>query len=152
MSQARELEVVSSSPFAELSELGSVSRYVDELLHEMLGRWDGAPRAIRPRVDVVESNGSYVITAEVPGMRKDDLTVECQNGVLTIRGEKRTQREGKTERPRLLERGAGTFTRSLVLPSDADSAKIDARCEDGVLRVEIDKRPEAKPKLIAIKG
>jgi HSP20 family protein len=152
MSQVRELEVVSSSPFGELSEFGGISRYVDQLMDEMLGRWGGAPRALRPRVDVVESNGSYVITAEVPGMRKEDLTVQCQNGVLTIRGEKRTEREGNKEKARLLERSAGAVTRSLVLPPDADSAKIDARCEDGVLRVEIDKKPEAKPKLIAIKG
>jgi HSP20 family protein len=152
MAETRELEVVSSGPFSEFGDLGGISRYVDQLMDEMLARWGAVPRAVRPRLDVTETDASYAITAEVPGLRKSDLTVECRDGVLTIRGEKRIERDEKRERARLLERSRGTFSRSLVLPRDANPDKIEARCEDGVLRIEIEKKPEAKPKQIAIKG
>src|SRR5688572_22864127 len=90
-------------------------------------------------LDVTEADGHYVMTAELPGVDKKDLTVECQNGALSIRGEKRSQREETKEKARLLERSYGAFSRTLVLPDDADLDQVNATFRDGVLRIEIQK-------------
>jgi HSP20 family protein len=103
-------------------------------------------------LDVTEADGHYVLTAELPGVDKKDLSVECKDGALSIRGEKRSQREETKEKARLLERTYGAFSRTLVLPEDADVDQVNASFRDGVLRVEIQKKPAGKPKTVAIKS
>ena len=151
MAEAKEAEVERWDPFRDLMSSGFGSPSAGRLFDEFLG--ERARRgAIRPAVDVTEADDSYVITVEIPGVRKQDLTLECREGVLTVRGEKKSSREEEKERGRLLERSYGAFSRSLSLPADADLDKVAASFHDGVLRVEIRKVPEAKPKAIAIKG
>jgi len=113
---------------------------------------DSPQRRVMPAIDVQELDDSYDITVEVPGVDKNDLTVECRDGVLTVRGEKKSEREEKQGRARMLERAYGTFSRSLSLPGDANSEKVEAKYQDGVLHVSIGKRPEAKSRAITIKG
>jgi len=93
----------------------------------------------------------YVITAEVPGAGKDDVTLEVHDNVLTLRGEKRSEREEKKEQVRYVERSYGSFSRSFTLPSNADANRVTADFKDGVLRVEVPKAAEAKPKVISIR-
>ena len=112
----------------------------------------GTGRGFGPAVDVSESDDYYVITVELPGLKKDDVTVELHEGTLTIRGEKRSEREEEGEHRRHVERSFGTFSRSFSLPANVDGEHIDARFEDGVLTVEIRKTEEAKPKTVDIKG
>lgn len=109
-------------------------------------------RVLRPAIDVTETDEAYVVTAEIPGVKKEDLNVEIEEGILVIRGEKKTERDETKEKGRRLERIYGAFSRSMSLPGDADTEKINASFNEGVLRVEIPKKPGAKPRHVAIKG
>jgi HSP20 family protein len=116
----------------------------------------GLPRRLQaaefvPAVDVSEDDDTYVITAEVPGASKDDVTLEIHDNVLTLRGEKRSEREEKKEQVRYVERSFGSFSRSFTLPADSDPNQVKAEFKDGVLRIEVRKAPEAKPKVISIR-
>ena len=135
------------SPLRELAGMPRLSRMMDDVFGEGHG---GA--ILRFALDVTESEKAYAVSAELPGVRKEDLTVECKDGVLSIRGEKRSEREEAKERGRILERTYGAFGRSIRLPEDADTDQIAASFQDGVLRLEIQKRPEAKARTIAVKS
>jgi len=120
-----------------------------------LGLWPMRGQAmgetsLRPAVDVAETDEHYVVTAEVPGIRREDLTVELKDNVLTIRGEKHSERSEKGEQRRWSERVYGSFVRSFTLPANADPDRVSASFQDGVLTLEIQKREEAKPKVIHI--
>ena len=135
------------SPFPELFGGSRMQRFFDEAFGDR-----GLASIPALPLDVTEADGHYVLTAEVPGVDKKDLTVECKDGALSIRGEKRSQREETKEKARLLERTYGAFSRTLALPDDADADQVNATFKEGVLRIEIQKKPTAKPKTIAIKG
>lgn len=110
------------------------------------------PAAFAPAIDVHEGDDEYIVTAEVPGVARNEITVEVDEGMLTLRGEKKTEREEKKERRRWVERTYGAFSRSFRLPSDALVDKIDASFKDGVLTIKIPKSEARKPRTIAVKG
>ena len=87
---------------------------------------------------------------ELAGAKKEDVTVEAHDQVLTIRGEKSNERSDENEQRRYVERSFGTFSRSFTFPANADAESVKASFSDGVLTVEIAKREEAKPKTIAV--
>ncbi|MFO0691878.1 MAG: Hsp20/alpha crystallin family protein [Myxococcota bacterium] len=105
-----------------------------------------------PHVDITETNEEYRVRAELPGVSKDDVTVELDHGLLTIRGEKKSQRDEKLEKGRRLECTYGAFSRSFSLPQDADADQISARFKDGVLDVTIKRSAASKPRQVAIKS
>jgi HSP20 family protein len=153
---AEKQEIARWNPFADLEGLTAFGAFRDfprlpRILDEMFTAQNGGMPA-RFALDVTESDKEYAITAELPGVKKDDIAVECTNGVLEIRAEKKSEREEKKERGRVLERTYGSFSRSLRLPEDADLDQVKASFKDGLLRLEIAKRPEAKAKTIAIKS
>jgi HSP20 family protein len=121
----------------------------------LLGEPAGSLPAIRgrfaPSVDVSEDNDRYVVTVELPGSKKDDITVEMKDQILTIRGEKRNEREEKKEHSRWVERSYGSFSRSFTLPANAAADRIKAEFNNGVLTIDVPKAEEAKPKSISIK-
>ena len=145
------------SPFSELdwfdyaAPFGRPSR-MRSLLGEMFGEGRPASRGFAPSVDVAENDEEYVITAELPGAKKEDVTVELHEGVLTIRGEKKSEREEKKDQARYIERRYGTFSRSFSLPPNASEDKLRASFEDGVLTIRVQKSEEAKPRVINIKS
>ncbi|MCA9510752.1 MAG: Hsp20/alpha crystallin family protein [Myxococcota bacterium] len=104
-----------------------------------------------PAVDVSEGEKQYTVTVELPGARKEDVNVEVHEGVLTIRGEKRSEREEKDEHRRYVERSYGSFARSFSLPTNADAEAVHASFQEGVLTVEVPKRDEAKPRSVSVK-
>jgi HSP20 family protein len=114
--------------------------------------WSDRPRALLPAIDVTENDLHYTITVELPGATKDDVQVELHEGVLTIRGEKKSEREEKKEQRRYVERSYGSFSRSFRLPGDADEARLEASFEDGVLTISVPRTEAAKPKTIAVKA
>jgi HSP20 family protein len=105
-----------------------------------------------PSVDIVETETGYGITADLPGLSKDDIKVHVEKGVLTLSGEKKTEAE-KREKNKYyhFERSYGKFTRSFSLPDHVDSASIDARFNNGVLEINLKKTEEAKAKAIEVK-
>ena len=105
---------------------------------------------LAPAVDVTEDEGSYRISVELPGVKKEDVSVEVHESVLSIRGEKRSEREEKKDKSHWIERSYGSFSRSFTLPPTAHSEKLRASFKDGVLSIEIPKAEEVKPRQIAI--
>ncbi len=103
-----------------------------------------------PAVDIFEQDGNIVMKAELPGIDSKDVDIRLENNVLTLRGERKVDSEVKRENYHRVERAYGNFTRSFTLPAVVDQEKIKAEYKDGVLRVTLPKREEAKPKQIAI--
>ena len=103
-----------------------------------------------PAVDIYHHDGSIVLKAEVPGMDPKDVDIRVENNVLTLRGERKLDSDVKKENYHRVERAYGTFTRSFTLPSVVDTEKIKAEYRDGVLRVSLPTKEEAKPKQISI--
>jgi HSP20 family protein len=133
-------------PLRELGFPSRLSRWMDEAIGS------GARGRLLPAVDIAEDDGNYVVTAELPGTRREDISVEAGHGVLTIRGEKRSERDEKKERARWIERSYGSFSRSFTLPNDADTGRVNASFREGVLTIEIPKAEESKPRTIAIRS
>jgi HSP20 family protein len=110
--------------------------------------------ATAPKIDVSESKDGIEVAAELPGVDEKDIDVTLSNGVLTIRGEKKTERDetDKNKNWHVIERRYGSFSRTVTLPYDPDSAKVEAKFEKGVLRVRLPKPAEItkKEKKIAI--
>ena len=103
-----------------------------------------------PPVDIYEHEGSLVLKAELPGIDPKDVDVKVENNVLTLQGERKFDSEVKREQYHRVERAYGRFTRSFTLPNVVDTANIKAEFKDGLLRVVMPKREEAKPKQISI--
>jgi HSP20 family protein len=105
-----------------------------------------------PPVDIFEVQDHLVIRAEVPGVQMADMDVRIENGVLTLRGERKQETDVKEENAHRLERVYGAFTRSFSLPTTVDAAKVTATYKDGVLEVTVPKAETAKSKSIEIKA
>lgn len=103
-----------------------------------------------PAVDIYETDASVVVKAELPGVQKDQVGVEVKDGVLTLRGERKYEKEVKEENFHRIERSYGTFQRAFSLPTSVDQENISAVMKDGVLEVTLPKREAAKPKQINV--
>ncbi|MCK5273518.1 MAG: Hsp20/alpha crystallin family protein [Alphaproteobacteria bacterium] len=101
---------------------------------------------LTPAVDVAEDDKAVTLTAELPGMKEEDVEVVLRDDMLTVKGEKKSEREEKKENYHLTERRYGAFERTFRLPETADADKIKAAIEDGVLTVTVPKKAEAKVK------
>jgi HSP20 family protein len=141
-------------PFKELDEL-------QHRLSTLLGRVparrkDAAKEAMTvaewaPLVDITEDDKEYLIKAELPEVKKEDVKVTVENGVLTITGERKFEKEERGKKYHRIERAYGSFARSFTLPDDADAAKVNAEFKDGVLKVHLAKSEAAKPRQIEVK-
>lgn len=104
-----------------------------------------------PQVDITEDDKEYLIKADLPEMKKDEIKVNVTEGVLAVSGERKTEKEEKNKKIHRIERSYGTFERSFTLPDDADGAKVSAEFKEGVLKVHLPKTPIARPKAIEVK-
>jgi HSP20 family protein len=109
----------------------------------MFGTSGGRSFALTPHVDVRETEKEILIEAELPGIDEKDISLALQDGVLTIRGEKKHEHDEEKENYRVMERRYGSFQRSLRLPDSVDEDKVEANFNNGVLKVSLPKRPEA---------
>ena len=142
-------------PFVEPPGLRGWDPFGDRLLR--LGRLfgDAEPRersAVVPPVEISEDDAKYVVTMEIPGASRDQVKVETHDNVLTVRGEKRSERAEKKEHSRYVERRYGSFSRSFTLPANAAPDKVIARFDAGVLTIELPKVEEPSPRSIAIES
>ena len=103
-----------------------------------------------PPVDVEESGDKLILRAELPGFKPEDVEIHFENGVLTLRGERRFDNETNDRNFHRIERSYGTFVRSFTLPSTVNAENATARYEDGILELEMRQREEAKPRRITI--
>ena len=104
-----------------------------------------------PLVDISEDDKEYLIKAELPDVKKEDVKVTAQEGTLTIMGERKFEKEEKGKKYHRVERAYGSFGRSFSLPDDASPAKVSAEFKDGVLTVHLVKNQKAKPQQVEVK-
>jgi HSP20 family protein len=122
-------------------------------LNRMFTEFYGEPfsRGWVPPVDIYETDDhEVVLKAELPDMKREDIGLTFENGVLTLKGERKFDREAKHENFQRIERHHGAFSRSFTLPNTVDASRISASYKDGVLTVRLPQREEAKPKQIQV--
>ncbi len=103
-----------------------------------------------PPVDIVEEKDRIVITAELPGFKEDQIEIQSENGMLTLRGERQFEKQQDGKSYHRVERSYGQFVRSFSLPNNVDRERIRAEFSDGLLRIDLPKREDAKPRTIKI--
>jgi len=141
-------------PFKEMEELhrriaplfGFTSNLTDGGHQEALTLAEWAPL-----VDITEDDKEYLIKVELPEVKKEDVKVIVENGVLSISGERKLEKEEKDRKYHRLERSYGSFLRSFSLPEGADSRSVLAEFKDGILKVRLTKNEKAKPKTVEVK-
>ena len=104
-----------------------------------------------PPVDILEDEKEFLVKAELPDLKKEDVRVVVENGVLTISGERRFEKEENKRRYHRVERSYGSFSRSFSLPDGADPAKVNAEFKNGILQVHMAKSEVSKPKQVEVK-
>ena len=104
-----------------------------------------------PRVDISETETDFVVKAEIPEVRKEDLHVTVENGVITLKGERKQEKEEKGTKIHRIERYYGSVCRSFTLPANVDENKVTATFKEGVLTVQLPKTAETKPSAIDVK-
>ena len=134
-------------------------------LEDMSNRWNqlvGRPSALRradegesfaewaPAMDVQETAGEYLIKADLPAVKREDVKVSVENGILAIEGERKIEKEEKDKKFHRIERSYGKFVRQLAVPTDVDAQKVAADFKDGVLSVHLPKSAVVKPRAIEI--
>lgn len=126
---------------------------INRMFDNFCGGFEGQDGSmLAPAVDVTEKADNFIISAELPGLKKDDIKLALQNDVLTISGSKKRETESRDDRYHRVERSFGSFCRTINFPTSVDASKIDADFKDGVLTIELPKVEEAKPREIAIQG
>lgn len=141
------MELVRWEPFRGLSNFHSV---FDDLFDESFGRARVSASNRYPAADVLESKDAYLIRAELPGMKKEDINVEVKDGALSISGERKAEQPAEGVEYRHVERLAAKFRRSFSLPETVKHDGIEAAYKDGVLEIRVPKAEEAKPRQIEI--
>jgi HSP20 family protein len=142
------MAIVRWEPARELAsmEIDRLNRMFTDFYGEAFSR-----SAWVPAVDIFETDAhEVVLKAELPEMKREDISVTFENGVLTLRGERKFDQETKQENYHRVERRHGTFSRSFTLPNTVDPSRISAAYKDGILTIRLPQREEAKPKQIDV--
>ena len=141
------MAIVRWNPSGELAsmEIDRLNRMFSELYGEAFSQgWV-------PAVDIYETDQhEVVLKADLPDMKREDINLTFENGVLTLKGERNLEQETKRENFQRIERRYGAFSRSFTLPNTVDATRISAAYKDGVLTIRLPQREEAKPKQIAV--
>ncbi len=138
--------------FDPMSEFDRLQEEINKLFNfDRIGDSSGLfDRRTSPALDLVENADDFVITCDLPGIDPKDLEVSIANNVLTVKGEKKEEKESKDAKVYRKESWAGTFQRTVSLPHTVDPNKINAELKNGVLKVTLGKKEEVKPKQIAV--
>lgn len=146
------MNIVKFNPFRELEEMQTrLNRlFTDAPMRKIE---DNGPffSDWAPAVDIQETDKEYLIKAELPEMKKEDVKVEVLDGVLTIEGERTQEKEEKGKKFHKVERSYGKFVRQFALPTEVEGAKVQAEYKDGVLSVHLPKTAAAKPTAVTVK-
>jgi HSP20 family protein len=136
-------------------EMMSLRQAMDRLLEESYirpGRFWGSEETGGLDLDLMEQNDSVVVKASIPGVKPEDISITVENGVLTIKGETREEKQSGEGRYHRRERRVGRFARAISLPVEVNADACDAEFEHGVLTITLPKAEQARPKQIAIRG
>ena len=145
------MAVVRWDPFRDLGMLQDrMNRLFDDAGRGWRSDEPAATTSWSPSVDIFETEGEIVVKSELPGMDRKDITLHLESNVLTLRGERKFEKETKEENYHRIERSYGNFSRSFSIPATVDEEKIRADYKDGVLKIVLPKKEQAKPKQIKI--
>jgi HSP20 family protein len=140
------MAIIRWDPFREMTQVqNQVNRLMDQV-------WNGRQESWLPAVDVFDTREAVVLKAELAGMDPDDIQIEVEDNVLTIKGERKFEEQVDDERYYRVERRFGSFQRSLALPQGVKADEIAAAYEDGILTLTVPKADEQKPKRIEVKA
>jgi len=141
------MAILKWDPFKDLQ---AIQDKIDRIFEESLRGRDIVSGGWAPAVDIYETDDAIVLEAELPGMNEKDIEVKVEDNVLSIKGERKFEQERKEENYYRMERYYGTFQRSFTLPSNIDTDKIKAEYKKGILKIEMPKKEQAKPKQIKV--
>ncbi|MCX7834701.1 MAG: Hsp20/alpha crystallin family protein [bacterium] len=135
-------------------DLLTIQNEMNRLFENFFGssKFDEAEPMWSPRMDVIESKDDYIVKADIPGVRKEDVKITLNENVLTVQGERAEEVKKDSDTYHLIERRVGKFSRSLTLPTNVVVEKIKAKFNDGVLTITLPKAEEAKPREISIES
>ena len=160
LTRSRTAQPASSQPQAPVARSSNPFDMIQSEIERVFDRFNGlsawtwpaafSERAFSPSMEVVETDGAIEVTTELPGMDEKDVEISIADGVLSIRGEKKFEKDEKRKNYRLVERSYGSFERAIALPNGAEVDKIKAKMSKGVLKVEIPKPATAKSQQIKV--
>jgi HSP20 family protein len=147
------MNLIRWDPFRELEDMSTrFNQYLGlPVLRRRTEENGGVFADFVPPLDVEETDKEYLVKADLPDMKKEDLKIGIEDGMLNLEGERKQQKEEKGRKFHRIERSYGKFVRRLALPSDVDEQKVAADFKDGVLNVHMPKLATAKPKTIDVK-
>jgi HSP20 family protein len=134
-----------------IREMAALQERVNSLFQDIAGDGNAVTTAsFIPAVDVFENGEKVVLKLDIPGIKEDDLDIRVENQALTVRGERKFEKEEKEENFHRIERRYGSFYRSFSLPTTVDTENVQASYEAGVLRLELKKKASAQPRQIKV--
>jgi HSP20 family protein len=143
--------IVRWEPLRELSSFQTeMNRLFDTVFDPSTGTASGQARRWTPAMDLLETEDAFVLRADLPGMSEDDVSIELEDNLLTVSGERKSEHGEGREGFYRVERAFGAFSRSLTLPKGVDAEAVSAAFDNGVLEVRIPKPEQRKPRKIAI--
>jgi HSP20 family protein len=149
--QPRVQSIVRWNPFAQVEDL---RREMDQIFGDFFGRTPSTMATTEaiwsPLVDIHETQDSFLLMAEVPGVKQEDIQVIVEGDTLVLKGDRKRETEVKEDEYHRIERSYGHFERSILLPSVVDPERVKATYRDGVLEIQLPKKEEAKPKAIKV--
>ncbi len=145
------MAIIRWDPYRDLVTMRErMNKLFEDLVTQKGEDKDIASSAWSPAVDIYETDSELVLTAEIPGIEEKDIEINIEDSTLTIRGERRFEKETKEENYHRIERSYGSFFRSFTLPSYVDHEKIEAEHENGILKIRMPKKAELKPRKVRI--
>ncbi len=152
MKPARKKDVKRWDPLREFDRLqNEIANLFDWTVGQRGGRGETPEMQWSPDIDVIDEEKEYIIKADIPGIKPEDLDVRVEDGTLTIRGERKVEEEDKDKNYYYVERSYGSFVRSFQLPAEVDAGKVEASYKNGVLELKCPKTEKSQARKIEIK-
>jgi HSP20 family protein len=149
VARKRRKEAEAMAILSRWDPFGEMQRLTDQVVRSWTG--ETPARSFAPAVDIYEDDDAIVVSAELAGVKPEDVHIDVENNVLTLSGERKLEREEKREGYHRIESLHGNFARSFALPDTADAEKVEADMNEGILTVRIPKKPETTHKRIEVK-
>jgi HSP20 family protein len=145
------MAIIRWDPFRDMTTLRErMNRLFEDMAASRGEEKDLTTSSWAPAVDIYETENEVVLTAEIPGIEENDIEIKVEDNTLTLRGERKFEKETKEENYHRIERAYGSFFRSFTLPAFVDQDRIEAEHENGVLKIRMPKRAELKPRKVKI--
>ena len=144
------MPIVKFAPFADTEDFPAGLRLFQDSINRLLSDDSAKTRPWAPAVDIVETENELILKADVPGVDLKDIDIQIENGTLTVKGERKLEKEEKNKGFHRMERSYGSFVRIFTVPDTVDAEHVKAAYEAGVLTITLPKKEVAKPKAIKV--